>query len=62
MVKPDHKQPTNIVKFIVSTEMTDHDIKNYLEKIYNVPVVHVNSSIVTGMFSIQDFTIHVLHV
>uniref|UniRef100_A0A1B6C796 Large ribosomal subunit protein uL23m n=1 Tax=Clastoptera arizonana TaxID=38151 RepID=A0A1B6C796_9HEMI len=50
MVRPDHKQPPNIVKFIVSNQMTDHDIKNYLEKIYNVPVGNVRSSIVTGEF------------
>uniref|UniRef100_A0A1B6EZ04 Large ribosomal subunit protein uL23m n=1 Tax=Cuerna arida TaxID=1464854 RepID=A0A1B6EZ04_9HEMI len=50
LVRPDYKQPPNIVKFIVSNEMTDHDIKNYMEKIYNVPIAHVRSTIVTGEF------------
>lgn len=36
--------------------MTDHDIKNYLEKIYKIPVAHVRSEIVEGMYSI--FLIH----
>lgn len=49
LVHPDYKQPENIVKFIVSVEMTDHDIKNYLEKIYKVPVAKVQSSIETGL-------------
>lgn len=28
--------------------MTDHDIRNYLEKIYNVKVADIRSQIVTG--------------
>lgn len=31
-------------------EMTKHDIKNYLEKIYDVPVVDVKTRIATGKF------------
>lgn len=31
-------------------EMTKYDIKNYLEKIYNVPVVHVRTKIALGKF------------
>merc|ERR1719154_1048415 len=35
--------PDNKVQFIVSREMSKIDIKNYLEKVYNVPVGHVNT-------------------
>lgn len=31
-------------------EMTKHDIRNYLEKIYNVPVVDVRTRIGLGKF------------
>lgn len=31
-------------------EMTKHDIKNYLEKIYHVPVVDVRTNIGLGKF------------
>lgn len=48
LVRPDYKQPPNIVKFIVSNEMTNHDIRNYLEKIYNVSMADIRSSIATG--------------
>ena len=50
LIHPDQNQPQNMVKFIVSIQMTDHDIKNYLEKIYKVPVVKVTSSIETGLY------------
>nr|CAD7575238.1 unnamed protein product [Timema californicum] len=48
LVEPIHQQHNNIVQFIVSTEMTRYDIKNYLEKIYNVSVVEVKTRIVSG--------------
>ncbi|CAH1399925.1 unnamed protein product [Nezara viridula] len=48
MVRPQYKQPPNIVQFITSIQMTDHDIKNYLEKIYKIPVAHIRSEIVEG--------------
>jgi len=35
--------PKNKVQFIVSKEMTKYDIKNYLEKIYKVPVAGVKT-------------------
>lgn len=41
IVKPRDPQPPNVVQFQVSPEMTKHDIKNYLEKIYNVPVENI---------------------
>lgn len=50
LVKPDLPLPPNQVKFIVSTEMTKFDIKNYLEKIYSVPVKEVRTYIKMGKF------------
>ncbi|CAG0918878.1 unnamed protein product [Notodromas monacha] len=41
LVKPEDPMPKNIVTFIVSTEMTRFDVKNYLTKIYKVPVANV---------------------
>jgi len=35
------KTPPNHLKFIVSSEMTTMDVKNYLEKIYKIPVMNV---------------------
>lgn len=48
LVRPTHKQPANIVQFICSMEMTKHDIKNYLEKIYDVKTVDVRTRIAMG--------------
>ncbi|XP_067001531.2 large ribosomal subunit protein uL23m [Anabrus simplex] len=48
LVRCPVSQPPNIVHFIVSNEMTRMDVKNYLEKIYNIPVVHVSTRIVMG--------------
>ncbi|XP_030747214.1 probable 39S ribosomal protein L23, mitochondrial [Sitophilus oryzae] len=48
LIKPPHEQPPNIVQFACSMEMTKYDIKNYLEKIYNVDVVHVRTRIGLG--------------
>ncbi|XP_063842032.1 large ribosomal subunit protein uL23m-like isoform X1 [Scylla paramamosain] len=41
LVKPRDPLPANVVQFHVSMQMTKIDIKNYLEKIYNIPVEHV---------------------
>ena len=41
LVKSENPQPKNVVTFIVSTSMTKYDVRNYLEKIYKVPVVNV---------------------
>lgn len=41
LVKPAEQQPANVVQFIVSMQMTKFDIKNYLEKIYNVSAENV---------------------
>ena len=48
LVKPEHDQPKNIVEFHCSMEMTRFDVRNYLEKIYNVHPVYVNVRIALG--------------
>ncbi|XP_039280347.1 39S ribosomal protein L23, mitochondrial isoform X2 [Nilaparvata lugens] len=53
LVKPTVEQPKNVVQFITSVQMTNHDIKNYLEKIYKIPVIEVNTTIVSGEFKKQ---------
>ncbi|KAF4801626.1 39S ribosomal protein L23, mitochondrial [Turdus rufiventris] len=47
-VRPGVPQPEDTVQFRVSMEMTKLDIKNYLEKIYNVPVATVRTRIQYG--------------
>lgn len=48
LVKPAEKQPPNVVQFKVPLAMTNHDIRNYLEKIYGVRVMHVASELEDG--------------
>ncbi|CAH0561268.1 unnamed protein product [Brassicogethes aeneus] len=48
LIKPTTEQPANIVQFSCSMQMTKFDIKNYLEKIYNVNVVDVRTRIAMG--------------
>lgn len=48
LVQPTLRQPENTVQFECSMEMTVHDVKNYLEKIYNIPVIEVRSRIALG--------------
>lgn len=48
MIRPTHDTPPNIVTFSCSMEMTRFDIKNYLEKIYNIPVKSVKTRIEIG--------------
>ncbi|XP_076302624.1 large ribosomal subunit protein uL23m-like [Lasioglossum baleicum] len=48
LVKPVHNQPKNVVQFHCSMEMTRYDVKNYLEKIYNVHPIHVRIRIALG--------------
>ncbi|KAG6463630.1 hypothetical protein O3G_MSEX013984, partial [Manduca sexta] len=50
LVRPLPRQLPNIVHFQCSMEMTKYDIKNYLEKIYQVPIVDVRTKITTGKF------------
>ncbi|KAB7498508.1 39S ribosomal protein L23, mitochondrial [Armadillidium nasatum] len=46
LIKPKEKHPENVVFFDCSMEMTKFDMKNYIEKIYKVPVAKVNTYIV----------------
>lgn len=48
LIRPTHEQPENIVQFACSMEMTKIDIKNYLEKIYKIPVMDVRTRIDPG--------------
>ncbi|XP_071871524.1 mitochondrial ribosomal protein L23 [Bombus fervidus] len=48
LIKPEHNQPKNVVEFHCSMEMTRLDVKNYLEKIYNIHPVHVRTRIALG--------------
>lgn len=48
LIQSANKQPSNIVQFHCSMEMTRFDIKNYLKKIYNVNVLDVKTCIATG--------------
>ena len=43
LVKPSHTLLPNQVQFVVSSQMTKLDVKQYLEKIYNLPVIHVST-------------------
>jgi large subunit ribosomal protein L23 len=47
--------PQNKVQFIVAGGMTKYDIKNYLEKIYNVPVANVRTVNKLGKTRRNDF-------
>lgn len=50
LVRPLPQQQPNIVHFQCSIEMTKYDIRNYLEKIYKVPVVDIKTKITLGKF------------
>lgn len=55
MMKPSERQPKNLVKFKTDPRMTDWDIKNYLEKIYNVRVAGIKSRIMAGELHKSSF-------
>ncbi|XP_053952943.1 39S ribosomal protein L23, mitochondrial [Anastrepha obliqua] len=48
LIRPAEEQPKNVATFSVSIQMTKHDVKNYLEKIYKLPVVDVRTRIELG--------------
>ncbi|KAH8316926.1 hypothetical protein KR074_005449 [Drosophila pseudoananassae] len=48
IIRPKEEQPPNVVTFSVSMEMTKYDVRNYLEKIYKLPVVDVRTRIALG--------------
>ncbi|KAJ8340046.1 hypothetical protein SKAU_G00346790 [Synaphobranchus kaupii] len=45
LVRPGKEQPPDTVQFRIPVEMTKCDVKNYLEKIYSVPVGAVRTRI-----------------
>ncbi|XP_003747897.1 39S ribosomal protein L23, mitochondrial [Galendromus occidentalis] len=48
IVKSKVDIPKNMVKFEVPLQMTQFDVKNYLEKIYKIPVAHVKTEVILG--------------
>lgn len=48
VVKPKEEIPPNMVHFHVSPEMTEYDVRNYLTKIYKLPVVAVRVEMKNG--------------
>ncbi|XP_041965148.1 39S ribosomal protein L23, mitochondrial [Alosa sapidissima] len=48
LVRPGKEQPPDTVQFRVPLEMTKFDVRNYLQKIYNVPVATVRTRIQFG--------------
>jgi large subunit ribosomal protein L23 len=48
LIRPIHEQPKNVIQFECSMEMTKYDVKQYLEKIYKLPVVEVRTRIDMG--------------
>jgi len=48
ILKPKVKTPPSVVNFEVHPQMTDYDVKNYLEKIYKVPVARVRTHLEPG--------------
>ncbi|KAJ8271461.1 hypothetical protein COCON_G00103200 [Conger conger] len=48
LVRPGREQPPDTVQFRIPIEMTKFDVKNYLQKIYSVPVATVRTRIQYG--------------
>lgn len=48
VVKPQEVVPKNVVHFKVSNEMTEFDVRNYLTKIYKLPVAAVKVEMKNG--------------
>ncbi|GAB1867463.1 Large ribosomal subunit protein uL23m [Camponotus japonicus] len=48
LLKPKSKHLANVVQFHCSMEMTKFDVKNYLEKIYNIDIIEVRTRIAMG--------------
>lgn len=48
LVRHEDCQPDNVVLFKCSMQMTQYDVKNYLTKIYQIPVVDVRTRIAVG--------------
>ncbi|XP_025994144.1 probable 39S ribosomal protein L23, mitochondrial [Solenopsis invicta] len=50
LIAPKQKQPPNVVQFHCSMQMSKQDVKNYLEKIYNINIVDVRTKVQMGRF------------
>lgn len=48
MLRPEISMPKNQVLFECNMQMNEHDVKNYLEQIYDVPVHHVRLTLNKG--------------
>ncbi|XP_075996839.1 large ribosomal subunit protein uL23m [Genypterus blacodes] len=48
LVRPGKEQPPDTVQFRIPMEMTRCDVRNYLQKIYNVPVGAIRTRIQFG--------------
>lgn len=55
LIKPEQENRKNVVTFECSMEMTRIDVKNYLEKIYKVPVIKVDTRIALGKTRKNEF-------
>ncbi|KOC68461.1 putative 39S ribosomal protein L23, mitochondrial [Habropoda laboriosa] len=68
LVKPERNQPNNIIQFHCSMEMTRFDVKNYLEKIYDIHPIQVNTRIALGKthkptnFVVKDDDVKIAYV
>ncbi|XP_035825436.1 39S ribosomal protein L23, mitochondrial [Aplysia californica] len=48
LIKPEQAVPKNEVHFETHPQMSHFDIKNYLEKVYKVPVLNVRTDVLRG--------------
>jgi len=48
ILRPEISMPKNQVLFECNMQMNEHDVKNYLEQIYDVPVHHVRLTLHKG--------------
>ncbi|KAK3097131.1 hypothetical protein FSP39_006653 [Pinctada imbricata] len=48
MLKPNRRQAKDVVNFEVHPQMSKFDIKQYLEKLYQVSVLHVSTKLAPG--------------
>lgn len=55
MIPPEEKVPANYVNFIVHPQMNRNDIKQYLEKIYDVSVLNVRTELRTKDIQANSF-------
>ncbi|XP_062949920.1 large ribosomal subunit protein uL23m [Cynocephalus volans] len=55
LVRPGTEQPEDTVQFRIPMEMTRVDLRNYLERIYNVPVAAVRTRVQHGSSRKRDY-------